>query len=109
EHAPRMRAVLASLDEAAALAEKRAGLVVLMQANPFFTFPRDGFADLRNSLERLAARSPQKVVLIHGDTHVYRYDEPLPGLRRIEVWGSPIVSWIRASASPGALRIDAVR
>ena len=109
EHGPRMQAVLSWLDDAAAAAEKRAGLVVLMQANPFLTFPRDGFASLRQSLEKLAAKSPGRVVLIHGDTHLYRQDEPLPGLRRIEVWGSPIVSWIRASASPGALRIDAVR
>ena len=109
EHGPRMHAALSWLDDAAAAAEKRAGLVVLMQANPFLTFPRDGFASLRQSLEKLAAQSPGRVVLIHGDTHLYRQDEPLPGLRRIEVWGSPIVSWIRASASPGALRIDAVR
>jgi hypothetical protein len=80
-----------------------------MQANPFLTFPRDGFAELRNALERLAETSPGKIVLIHGDTHLYRQDEPLPGLRRIEVWGSPIVSWIRGSASPGALRVDGVR
>jgi predicted phosphodiesterase len=109
EFTPRMRAVLAWLDAAAAAAEERAGLVVLMQANPFLTFPRDGFAELRQALERLAAKSPGRVVLIHGDTHVYRQDEPLPGLLRIEVWGSPIVSWMRASVSPQALRVDAVR
>jgi hypothetical protein len=109
EHGPRMRAVLSSLDEAAIFAESRAGLVVLMQANPFLTFPRDGFAELRNSLERLAAKRPDRVVLIHGDTHVYRQDEPLPGLRRVEVWGSPIVSGIRASVSPGEFRVDGVR
>ncbi|HWM40925.1 MAG TPA: hypothetical protein VNP36_00680 [Burkholderiales bacterium] len=109
EHAPRMRAVLAALDEAAVAAEKRDGLVVLMQANPFFTAPRDGFVELRKSLESLAAKNPGKVVLIHGDTHLYRDDEPLPGLRRIEVWGSPVVSWLRASLTPGGLRIDAVR
>ena len=40
-----MQAVLAWLDEAAAAArEARKGLVVLMQANPFVTVPRDGFA-----------------------------------------------------------------
>jgi len=99
EHAPRMKAVLAWLDEAAALAEKRAGLVVLMQANPFFTVPRDGFRSLRQRLAELALRSPGKVVLIHGDTHFYRDDEPLPGLRRIEVWGSPIVAWQRLRVS----------
>jgi hypothetical protein len=103
-----MRAVLAALDEAAAAAGQR-GLVVFMQANPFLTLPRDGFAALRGRLELLAARNPGKVVLIHGDTHLYKDDEPLPGLRRIEVWGSPIVSWIRVSASPGALRVDGVR
>jgi hypothetical protein len=109
EHGTRMQVVLSWLDDAAALAEERAGLVVLMQANPFLTLPRDGFASLRQRLERLAAKNPGRVVLVHGDTHLYRQDEPLPGLRRIEVWGSPIVSWIRASASPGALRIDGVR
>ncbi len=95
EHGPRMRAVLAALDEAAAAAEGRAGLVVLMQANPFVTLPRDGFVSLREKLSALAARRPGKIVLIHGDTHLYRDDEPLPGLRRIEVWGSPIVAWQR--------------
>ena len=39
EAAPRMKAVLAWLDEAAALAENAKGLVVLMQANPFLTVP----------------------------------------------------------------------
>ncbi|MGH8690632.1 MAG: metallophosphoesterase family protein [Burkholderiales bacterium] len=99
EHAPRMKTVLAWLEEAAALADKRAGLVILMQANPFFTVPRDGFASLRAKLAELAQRSPGKVVLIHGDTHVYRDDEPLPGLRRIEVWGSPITAWKRFAIS----------
>jgi hypothetical protein len=109
EHGPRMQAVLAALDEAAAAAEERDGLVVLMQANPFFTVPRDGFAALRNRLEALAAKTPGRVFLIHGDTHLHRDDEPLPGLRRLEVWGSPVVSWLRLSISRGALRLDAVR
>ena len=95
EHEPRMRTVLGYLDEAAALAEGKQGLVVLIQANPFFTVPRDGFASLRNRLEQLGRRAPGQVVLIHGDTHLYRDDEPLPGVRRIEVWGSPVVTWLR--------------
>jgi hypothetical protein len=95
EHAPRMAAVHAWLDEAAALAATRKGLVVLMQANPFVTAPRDGYAPLRKRLEDLAARMPKRIVLVHGDTHLYRDDEPLPGLRRVEVWGSPFVDWTR--------------
>src|SRR5262245_21681263 len=94
EHAPRMMAVLAWLDESAALArERKLRLVVLMQADPFLTLPRDGFASLREKLADLGAR--QETVLIHGDTHVYRDDEPIPGVRRIEVWGSPFVSWLK--------------
>jgi hypothetical protein len=95
ENGPRMAAVLSWLDEAAALAEHRKGLVVLMQANPFITVPRDGFAPLRKRLEDLGSRYPRRIVLIHGDTHLYRDDEPLPGVRRIEVWGSPFVDWTR--------------
>jgi len=64
--------------------------VVLMQANPFL--PR-GFRSLLEKLAAVAAERP--VVLIHGDTHIYKDDEPLPGLRRIEVWGSPFVAWTR--------------
>jgi hypothetical protein len=95
EHAPRMAAVHAWLDEAAARAEGRKGLVVMMQANPFVTSPRDGYASLRERLAELGKRNPGKVLLVHGDTHLYRDDEPLPGLRRVEVWGSPFVDWTR--------------
>jgi hypothetical protein len=95
ESEPRMRAVFAWLDEAAKLAANSKGLVVLMQANPFRPFVRDGFAPLRERLQDLAARRPRRVILIHGDTHLSRDDEPLPGMRRIEVWGSPFVDWTR--------------
>jgi hypothetical protein len=39
---------------------------------------------------------PGKVLLVHGDTHQYRDDEPLPGLRRVEVYGSPHIRWAKA-------------
>jgi hypothetical protein len=95
EHAPRMRAVFAWLDEAAALAANAKGLVVLMQANPFRPASRNGFALLTKRLEDLGSRYPRRIILIHGDTHLSRDDEPLPGVRRIEVWGSPFVDWTR--------------
>ena len=44
EYEARMAAVFSWLDEAAALAAKRKGLVLLMQADPFVTSPRDGYA-----------------------------------------------------------------
>lgn len=99
EMAPRMRVVARWLEEAARLAEARDGLVIFMQANPFETLRRDGYAALREQLASIARRMPGRVTLVHGDTHLWRDDEPLPGLRRIEVWGSPIVAWRREPVS----------
>ena len=99
EMAPRMQVVGRWLEESARLAEQREGLVILMQANPFETLRRDGYESLREQLAALGRRMPGRVTLIHGDTHVSRDDEPLPGLRRIEVWGSPFVRWRREPLS----------
>jgi len=108
EHAPRMERVLAWLEEAAQHAAQREGLVILMQANPFVAW-RDGFGALRTKLEELGQRLPGRVTLAHGDTHTYKEDEPLAGLRRIEVWGSPMVSWLPAAAAGGSVRTNAPR
>jgi predicted phosphodiesterase len=109
EYAARMREVFAWLDEALARARGRDGLVVLLQANPFLE-PRgggpSGFDSLLEWLARAAEQLPGKVILVHGDTHRFRDDEPLPWLRRIEVWGSPHVRWLRARLKPDGLRID---
>jgi hypothetical protein len=107
EHARRMAAVFAWLDEAEQRMRAGKTLVILMQANPFLR-PRgaDGFATLRARLARLGRAHPGKVLLVHGDTHLYRDDEPLPGLRRVEVPGAPQVRWLRATASDQGLRIE---
>jgi hypothetical protein len=109
EHGPRMAAVTEWLDQAAKIAESRDGLVVLMQANPFISFPRDGYAELRQKLLILGERFPGRMVLVHGDTHTWRDDEPLPGVRRIEVWGSPFVSWLGVAIAGGRLGASAPR
>jgi hypothetical protein len=111
EAADRMRAVFSWLDEAERQMRCETTLVLLMQANPFLrTRGRvDGFAELRERLARLAQEYPRRVVLVHGDTHRYRDDEPLPGLRRIEVPGAPAVEWLRASFGQGVLRAEPVR
>jgi hypothetical protein len=100
----RMQAVSRWLEEAARLAETRDGLVIFMQANPFETLRRDGYAQLREQLAALGRRMPGRVTLVHGDTHFWRDDEPLPGLRRIEGWGSPFVSWRREPLAPATPR-----
>ena len=101
EYGERMQAVFAWLDQAEALARTRDGLVVLMQANPFQTrrFGADGYTEVRERLRRLGEAMPGKVLLVHGDTHHYRDDEPLPGLRRVEVYGSPHIRWAKAQVT----------
>jgi hypothetical protein len=110
EHAERMKAVLAWIDDSErALGERRlSGLVLLMQANPFLA-PRSGpsgFSTVLEKLRALGARHPGRVVLVNGDTHTYRDDAPLPGLRRLEVPGSPFVDWLRGAAVGGELRVE---
>jgi hypothetical protein len=110
EHWKRMAAVHAWLDDCAALAgRERLGLVVVMQGDPFIVLPRDGYAELREHLVRLGEQLPGRLLLVHGDSHTYHDDEPLPGVRRLEVWGSPIVSWIRGEVEDGELRFSAPR
>jgi len=110
EHAARMRAVFAWIDDSErAFSQRKLGrLVLLMQANPF-TRPRgggaSGFTALLERLRGLVAAHPGRVILVNGDSHIWRDDEPLPGLRRIEPWGSPFVSWLRGAIAGGELRV----
>lgn len=113
ESRERMRAVFAWLDEAAAMARQRDGLVILMHANPFLTRKQgpDGYAAVRAWLKRTATAMPEKVLLVHGDTHIFHDDEPMPGLRRTEVFGSPWVRWSKATfdrAAPARFTIEAM-
>jgi hypothetical protein len=84
ESRERMRAVFSWLDEAVARARERDGLVILMHANPFLTRKKgpDGYAAVRDRLRRIAAALPGKVLLVHGDTHLFKDDEPMPAAHR---------------------------
>jgi hypothetical protein len=84
-----MAAVHAGSTQPAGLAEQKKGLVVLMQANPFIVLPRDGYGELRLRLASLGERMPGRVILVHGDTHVFPRRRTDSGVRRVEVWGSP--------------------
>lgn len=117
EHARRMFAVFDWLDEAFALAESRHldAVVVLMHANPGLderARPRpgveDGYAALRRVLVEQARWFARPVILMHGDTHGFRRDHPLPeapNLLRIEADGWPALGWLHVSIP--ALQTDA--
>jgi len=104
-----MAAVFAWLDESLALAESRQAqrIFIFLHADPYFerAAPDDGYARLRAVLATHAAWYDGHLVLVHGDTHVYRDDRPLPGLQRLEMWGAPLVSWLRVSAAE-ELRVE---
>jgi hypothetical protein len=122
EYRRRMAAVYDWLAQAERrVVERRlAGLVILIQANPDFeeswlqkTRPGayDGFADFREALRALVKRMERPVLLVHGDTHRFKLDQPLRDtatgatldlFTRVEVWGSPWVRWVRGRLHPGA-------
>ncbi len=108
EYRARNPVVLAWLSENFALArrEKLAGIVLLFQADPSFKHFAQGIAHrgYREFLEKLQAETlsfPGQVVVVHGDTHTSRIDQPLrdhQGKRlgnftRVETFGYPLMGW----------------
>lgn len=108
EWAAREKALLRWL--AATFATARAGghgaVVLVMQANPFLrsVFHRNGYASLLQAMTAESQKFNGEVLLIHGDTHRYRFDQPLidarskqrvPNFTRLEVFGYPFSNWVR--------------
>jgi hypothetical protein len=126
EHVARMAANEAWLNETVrlALTEKARAMVVFFHANPGFarnTNPRtrrDGYITWRAMLAEAATRFDKPILLIHGDSHTHRIDQPLrkqgsdatfPHVTRLEVYGSPITNWSRVTitdTSPAQFRIE---
>ena len=105
-----MTAMFEWLDESLAKAESQRAqrIFVFIHADPYFerADPNDGYARLRKVFETHAAWFNGRLMLIHGDTHLYRDDQPLPGLRRLQMWGSPLVSWLRVLTSVERVRVE---
>jgi hypothetical protein len=122
EEQARDAANLAWLDRAFATAKlyKSAAVVLIMQADMWDGSPRDGFT---NTVQKIAAQTlafGKPVLLIEGDSHVFKVDNPLaagdaafgvstpvPNLTRVVVQGSttaPLSEWVKlhvdAAASP---------
>jgi hypothetical protein len=118
EHRERMAAVLAWLEDSRRLAERRdlAGMLVFAQADPDFEGRLrrrggDGFAEFRSALRDLAMRFGRPVLFVNGDSHFYKFDQPiadpatgqpLRNFTRVIVFGSPQTRWIRANIDPSS-------
>ncbi|MGZ5091173.1 MAG: hypothetical protein ACXWCY_16220 [Burkholderiales bacterium] len=96
---------------------KLPALVLAMQGN-LWTGNR-GYSDIIAALAEEAQRYPGEVLVIHGDTHWFRFDRPLVDPRsgrhvenvtRLEVYGSPFINWIYVTANTdnGRARFSAI-
>ena len=99
-----------------ARAQGLAGVVIMMQANPWAAAGprRAGYAPLMATLLAETREFSGEVLLIHGDTHRYRFDQPLidpetqrrvANFTRIEVFGSPTMNWVKVSVTESRGRV----
>jgi hypothetical protein len=116
EYTERNAANLAWMQEAFLLATegKMKGLMLIIQANPGFELlpeERTGYNEFLSALEEATLAFGKPVVLVHGDSHYFRIDKPLPpstdpeGLRivnftRVETFGQPNIHWLRGTVDP---------
>jgi hypothetical protein len=83
-----------------ALESQASELVVIVQANPWWSLHR-GHERFVTQLDGAARRFRKPLLLVHGDTHTYRVDHPMPGVTRLETYGSPFVGWVKVTVAPG--------
>jgi hypothetical protein len=78
-----------------------------------------GYTDILAALCEDAERYSGEVLVIHGDTHWFRFDRPLidprtgrkvENVTRLEVYGSPFINWIYVTVNTdnGRARFSAV-
>lgn len=91
------------------------GVMVTIQANPGFDTPGDkvtgkrakkeldGYTAFLDALIAQTRAFKGEVVLVHGDSHYFEIDKPLPSrpkmlanFTRVQTFGSPNVHWVRA-------------
>lgn len=96
---------------ATACRDQLAGIVIVMQANPnlkHFTagLTHSGYRDLLETLRQETVTFPGQVLLVHGDTHWQRIDQPLRhpqtklpvrNFTRVETFGYPFMGWVNVT------------
>lgn len=96
---------------AQARAKKLAGIMIVIQANPELEAfsagrTRPGYREFLMQLRAETQAFAGRVVLVHGDTHWHRIDQPMldatgkelvSNFTRVETFGSPFFGWIKAT------------
>jgi len=99
--------------------QKAAGIVLVLQADPWFDLPKtegvderqapgaDGYTNFLAKLVEETRAFPGQVLFVHGDTHFFKLDKPLirqdqllENFTRLETFGSPNVHWVRVTVDP---------
>jgi hypothetical protein len=109
-----------------ARANKSRAVMIITQANIFPAYPPSaperkpsGFTEIREAVAKETRAFTGEVVLVHGDTHYFRIDNPLhmrpkrgtPGapaienFTRVETLGTPNHHWLQAAVTPGNPRV----
>ena len=113
EHLRRNRANVAWLTQSFELASRRLvrAVVVVIHGNPRFELPeteksRRGYNEFLKHLQAETVAFGKPVLLVHGDTHIYRVDQPMMDHRlgrpvrnftRLETFGSPFLGWVKVT------------
>jgi hypothetical protein len=113
EFQARNQANLAWLKSSFALAreQKLSGVMLIIQANPWFERKpekRTGFNDFLSALQAEVAQFGKPVVLVHGDSHQFQINKPLSSptgerlmnFTRLETFGTPDIHWVKATIDP---------
>jgi hypothetical protein len=96
---------------ARARAGKLLGILIVIQANPDFDAanagkPNPGYRDFLKQLREETQAFAGQVVLVHGDSHRHRIDQPMEdpmtkatvkNFTRVETIGSPFFGWVRGT------------
>lgn len=63
-----------------------------------------GYRNFINSVVAETEQFPGQVLLVHGDTHLFKVDKPLysptkvlANLTRLQTFGSPLIDWVRVT------------
>lgn len=126
EYLERGKANRAWLAAAFALARERRlpGIMLIIQANPELDSAKhrddrpNGYRDFIDQLREETLAFAGQVVLVHGDTHYFRIDQPLRdasgetirNFTRVETYGSPTMGWVKGvadRADPKVFRFEA--
>lgn len=118
EHFRRVTVNRVWIREAFDLARTRnlGAVVLVIQGNPLFELPagdkrRTGYAAFTALIAQQALTLGKPVLLIHGDTHAYRADQPLKNpitgktmenFYRLETFGSPNPGYVRVTVDLSA-------